>query len=81
MKPMQARLVAVLASYLAALLASRGIAVLGADGTALLEQALSQGFDLVLLLGYALLHPQLQACRWPPFSKGVPGAPDEGRQP
>lgn len=82
MKPVQARLAALLASYLAALLAARGLATLDAEGTALLARWLGDGFELALLLGYAVLHPRLQACRWPPFSTPAgSAAADEGGQP
>lgn len=65
MKTIQARLAAILASYVVALLVAHGFADLPPDGTARIEAWIGHTFDLVLLLGYAVVHPWLQK-RWNP---------------
>lgn len=65
MKSIRARLIAVLVSFVLATLASWGITDLGPDVHSTLEQWLSRTFDLVLFLGYAVVHPWLQT-HWNP---------------
>lgn len=64
MRAIRARLAALLASVVMAFLASRGVRGAGADGGEM-EVLLAHTFELVLLLGYAVLHPWLQK-RWNP---------------
>ena len=65
MRAIRARLAALLASFVVAALTSRGVSGLD-DGTATeLARWLDHTFELVLLLGYAVLHPWLQR-RWNP---------------
>ena len=63
MRAIRARLAALLASLVMALLASRGVAVADPGGET--EVLLAHTFEMVLLLGYAVLHPWLQK-RWNP---------------
>lgn len=60
MKAIQARLAAIAASFLVATLASWGIADIQPDGAAAVERWLAHTFELVLFLGYAIIHPLLQ---------------------
>ncbi|HEU0052188.1 MAG TPA: hypothetical protein VFQ39_03380 [Longimicrobium sp.] len=65
MKAIRARLAALLASFIVAALASRGVRGLDDGSTAELARWLDHTFELVLLLGYAVVHPWLQR-RWNP---------------
>ena len=65
MRAIRARLAALLASLVMAALASRGVGQLDPDGTGETELLLAHTFEMVLLLGYAVLHPWLQK-RWNP---------------
>jgi len=60
MSAIRSRLAAVLASFLIARLVQWGVADLTPDASATLEAWLNHTFDLVLFLGYAVLHPWLQ---------------------
>lgn len=73
MKSIQARLAAILASYLVALLVSHGFTELPADSTARIEGWLGHTFELVLFIGYAVVHPWLQK-RWNPTGAYTTGA-------
>ena len=59
-KAIQARLAAIIASFVIATLASHGIGDLPPDARGQIEQWVSHTFDLMLFLGYALLHPWIQ---------------------
>lgn len=65
MKAIQARLAAILASALVAALASWGLADVGSEGTTRIEAWVNHTFELVLFVGYAVIHPWLQK-RWNP---------------
>jgi uncharacterized membrane protein len=64
-KSIQARVAAIVASYIAALLVAHGFGAMTPDGAARIESWLSHTFELVLFLGYAVVHPWLQK-RWNP---------------
>ena len=59
MKAIQARLAAIVASFLVATLASWGIDGLSTDSTAAIEKWVGHTFELMLFLGYAIIHPLL----------------------
>jgi hypothetical protein len=65
MKAIRSRLAALAASFILATLASWGVRDVGPEGLALVEAWLAHTFELVLFLGYAVLHPWLQR-RWNP---------------
>jgi len=60
MKAIQARVAAIVASFLVATLASWGVDVLSADSAAAIEKWVAHTFELLLFLGYAIIHPLLQ---------------------
>jgi hypothetical protein len=60
MSAIRSRLAAVLASFLIARLVQWGVADLTPDASAELEAWLNHTFDLVLFIGYAVLHPWIQ---------------------
>lgn len=60
MKAIQARLAAIIASFIVATLASWGLSDLSPAATSMIEKWLSHTFELMLFLGYAILHPMLQ---------------------
>lgn len=62
MKAIQARIAAIIASFVVATLASWGVDGLSADSAAAIEKWIAHTFELVLFLGYAIIHPLLQ--RW-----------------
>lgn len=59
-KGIQARIAAIVASFVIATLASHGIGDLSQDVRGEIEQWVSHTFDLILFLGYAILHPWIQ---------------------
>ena len=59
-KAIQARLAAIVASFVIATLASRGIGDLPPEARGQIEQWVSHTFDVMLFLGYAILHPWIQ---------------------
>ncbi len=63
MTAIRARLAALAAAFLLSALASRGVAEITPELAAKLEAWLNGTFDLLLLLGYAVVHPWLQR-RW-----------------
>lgn len=65
MRAIRARLAALLGSVTAAALVARGVDALTPGGAGELEALLAHTFELVLLLGYAVVHPWLQK-RWNP---------------
>ncbi|MBW3630043.1 MAG: hypothetical protein KY464_12190 [Gemmatimonadetes bacterium] len=65
MNTIRARLAAVAASFLIALLVNRGLVEVTPELTAEIEVWVHHSFELVLFLGYAVLHPWLQK-RWNP---------------
>ncbi len=65
MNAIRARLVAIVASFLIALLVNRGLVEMTPEVSAKIEMWVSYTFELVLFLGYAVLHPWLQK-RWNP---------------
>lgn len=62
MKAIQARLAAIVASFVVATLASWGVDGVSAESEAVIEKWVAHTFELVLFLGYAVMHPLLQ--RW-----------------
>lgn len=65
MKAIQARLAAILASFIIAALVNHGITEATPELTGRVETWLNHTFELLLFLGYAVLHPWLQK-RWNP---------------
>lgn len=65
MRAIRARLAALLASVVMAALAARGVRALSPETAGEVERLLAHTFELVLLLGYAVVHPWLQK-RWNP---------------
>lgn len=65
MNAIRARLAALFASLVVALLASWGVDDLTPEGATRIEAWVEHTFELVLFLGYAVLHPWLQK-RWNP---------------
>jgi hypothetical protein len=65
MKAIRARLAAILASFMVAMLVNRGLAEASPEVTSRVEMWLDHTFELLLFLGYAVLHPWLQK-RWNP---------------
>lgn len=65
MKAIRARLAALAASFILATLASWGVRDVSPEGLALVETWINHTFELVLFLGYAVVHPWLQK-RWNP---------------
>ena len=60
MRAIQARLAAIIASFVVATLASWGVADLPPQAGLAIEKWVSHTFELVLFIGYAILHPLLQ---------------------
>ena len=60
MKAIQARIAAIVASFVVATLASWGIDGLSAESAAAIERWVAHTFELMLFLGYAIIHPLLQ---------------------
>ena len=60
MKAIQARIAAIIVSFIVATLASRGVSGLTPEAAAEIERWVSHTFELFLFLGYAILHPILQ---------------------
>lgn len=60
MNGVQARLSAILASFVVATLGNWGVAEIDAGFQATLQQWFSHSFELMLLLGYAFIHPRLE---------------------
>lgn len=60
MKAIQARIAAIVASFVVATLASWGLDGLSGEGAAAIEKWVSHTFELMLFLGYAIIHPLLQ---------------------
>lgn len=60
MLAIRARIVALLASAVIATLTSWGIRGLGPEAHGLVETWVNHSFDLLLFLGYVVLHPLLQ---------------------
>lgn len=73
MKAIRARLAALVASLIVATLASWGVRDLSPEGRALIEVWVGHTFELVLFLGYAVVHPWLQK-RWNPTGAMTGGA-------
>lgn len=67
MRAIRALLAALLASLAMAALAARGVDALVPGGAGELEAMLTHTFELVLLAGYAVVHPWLEK-RWNPTS-------------
>lgn len=65
MNTIRARLAALAASFLLATLASRGVAEVTPELAGKVELWVDRTFELLLLLGYAVVHPWLQK-RWNP---------------
>lgn len=65
MRAIRARLAALVAALVVATLASWGVEGLDAETTALVARWLDHTFELVMLVGYAVVHPWLQK-RWNP---------------
>jgi hypothetical protein len=60
MQPIRARIIAVVASWILVMLASLGLAELGPGVAEQIADWVDKTFELVLLLGYALIHPRLE---------------------
>lgn len=60
MKAIQARIAAIIASFVVATLASWGVEGVSADSAPAIEKWVAHTFELLLLLGYAVIHPLLQ---------------------
>lgn len=60
MKAIQARIAAIVASFIVATLASWGVDGLSVESTAAIERWVAHTFELMLFLGYAIIHPLLQ---------------------
>jgi uncharacterized membrane protein len=65
MKSIRARLAALAAGYLLALLATHGLAEVTPDLAARVQSWVEHTFELVLFVGYAVVHPWIQK-RWNP---------------
>jgi hypothetical protein len=65
MRAIRARLAAILASLIVASLTARGVGGLTDDTATQLARWLEHTFEVVFLLGYAVVHPWLQK-RWNP---------------
>lgn len=65
MKSIRARLAALAAGYLLALLATHGMAEITPDFAARVQAWVDHTFELVLFVGYAVVHPWIQK-RWNP---------------
>lgn len=65
MRAIRARLAALAASFVLATLAAWGVRDVSPEGQALLEAWIDHTFEMVLFLGYAVVHPWLQK-RWNP---------------
>ncbi|HEV2147525.1 MAG TPA: hypothetical protein VGR37_09010 [Longimicrobiaceae bacterium] len=65
MKAIRARLAAILASFVMAALVNHGIAEATPELTGRIAGWVEHTFELVLFLGYAVLHPWMQK-RWNP---------------
>jgi hypothetical protein len=60
MNAIRARLIAILAGYLLARLATWGILEATPQTTADMQLWLNQAFELLMLVGYAVVHPWIQ---------------------
>lgn len=60
MKAIQARIAAIVVSFILATLASFGVDGLSAESAAAIEKWVAHTFELMLFLGYAVIHPLLQ---------------------
>ena len=65
MKSIRARLAALAAGYLLALLATHGFAEITPDLASRVQMWVDHTFEIVLFLGYAVVHPWIQK-RWNP---------------
>lgn len=65
MNGIQARFSAIIASFVVATLGNWGIGEMNAEVQAALQQWFSHSFELILLLGYAFLHPRLERLKVP----------------
>lgn len=65
MRAIRARLAALFAGYLLALLATSGLAEVTPELAAQVQAWVDHTFELVLVVGYAVIHPWLQK-RWNP---------------
>ena len=65
MRSIRARLAALAAGYLLAMLASQGVAEITPDLAAQVRAWVEHTFELVFLVGYAVVHPWIQK-RWNP---------------
>ena len=65
MRSIRARLAALAAGYLLAMLASHGVGEITPDLAARVNAWVEHTFELVFLVGYAVVHPWLQK-RWNP---------------
>lgn len=60
MKAIQARIAAIVASFIVATLASWGVDGMSSESAAAIEKWVAHTFELMLFLGYAIIHPLLQ---------------------
>jgi hypothetical protein len=65
MRAIRARLAAIVAGLIIASLTARGVGGLTDEATAQVARWLEHTFEVVFLLGYAIVHPWLQK-RWNP---------------
>ena len=65
MRAIRARLAALIAGYLMALLATQGLAEATPELASRIQEWVDHTFELVLVVGYAVVHPWLQK-RWNP---------------
>ena len=65
MKSIRARLAALAAGYLLALLATHGVAEITPELAARVQAWVEHTFEVVFLVGYAVVHPWIQK-RWNP---------------
>ncbi len=60
MSAIQARIAAIVASFIVARLAMMGVTDITPDGAASIERWVSHTFELTMMLGYAIAHPWLR---------------------
>jgi hypothetical protein len=65
MRSIRARLAAIAAGYLLAMLATQGVAEVTPELAANVQAWVDHTFEVVLFLGYAVIHPWIQK-RWNP---------------
>ena len=65
MRSIRARLAAIVAGYLLAMLTTRGVAEVTPELAANVQAWVDHTFEVVLFLGYAVIHPWIQK-RWNP---------------